>query len=332
MLDLADGSRHPDQVRRSRSTPTPARSPSTTPARRAPARSASTSSRTTRTPTRRSRSARCSTPTCRTTTAAWRRSRSTRRVGSIVNAVSPMPVHRPPRRRHVPAQRACSRRSPRSSPTQSMAEGSGAVWTMQVSGNHPDGSPFITAMFTYAGGVGARAAKPGLSAVLVPDRRVGRADRGRRGVGADPLPPQGAAPGQRRQRSADRWPRPDHRVHRRHRAAVAAQRRHVAAWPCRRRASSVASPARPGRSRSTARRSPPRPASPCKPGDEVAPRPARRRRLRRARRSQERPDSTPPDVVGGPANWLGSEITDDRLVHRDRCPAGRRTSLRPSPR
>ena len=43
-----------------------------------------------------------------------------------------------------------------------MAEGSGAVWTMQVSGAHDDGSPFITAMFTYAGGVGARAAKPGL--------------------------------------------------------------------------------------------------------------------------------------------------------------------------
>ena len=53
-------------------------------------------------------------------------------------------------------------------PEQSMAEGSGAVWTMQVSGNHPDGSPFITAMFTYAGGVGARAAKPGLSACSFP--------------------------------------------------------------------------------------------------------------------------------------------------------------------
>jgi N-methylhydantoinase B len=53
-------------------------------------------------------------------------------------------------------------------PEQSMAEGSGAVWTMQVSGNHPDGSPFITAMFTYAGGVGARANKPGLSAVSFP--------------------------------------------------------------------------------------------------------------------------------------------------------------------
>ena len=49
-----------------------------------------------------------------------------------------------------------------------MAEGSGAVWTMQVSGNHDDGRPFITAMFTYAGGVGARATKPGLSACSFP--------------------------------------------------------------------------------------------------------------------------------------------------------------------
>ena len=49
-----------------------------------------------------------------------------------------------------------------------MAEGSGAVWTMQVNGNHDDGSPFITAMFTYAGGVGARATKPGLSACSYP--------------------------------------------------------------------------------------------------------------------------------------------------------------------
>ena len=39
---------------------------------------------------------------------------------------------------------------------------------MQVNGNHPDGSPFITAMFTYAGGVGARATKPGLNACSYP--------------------------------------------------------------------------------------------------------------------------------------------------------------------
>ena len=53
-------------------------------------------------------------------------------------------------------------------PERSMAEGSGAVWTMQVNGHHDDGSPFITAMFTYAGGVGARAAKPGLDACSYP--------------------------------------------------------------------------------------------------------------------------------------------------------------------
>ncbi len=53
-------------------------------------------------------------------------------------------------------------------PDDVMAEGAGAVWTMQVSGTYPDGRPFITAMFTYAGGVGARSTKPGLSATSYP--------------------------------------------------------------------------------------------------------------------------------------------------------------------
>ena len=78
-------------------------------------------------------------------------------------------------------------------PEQAMAEGSGAVWTMQVSGNHDDGRPFITAMFTYAGGVGARATKPGLSACSYPTGVAAVPDRGGRGVGTDPLPAQGAA-------------------------------------------------------------------------------------------------------------------------------------------
>ena len=39
---------------------------------------------------------------------------------------------------------------------------------MQVSGKYPDNRPFITAMFTYAGGVGARATKSGLSACSYP--------------------------------------------------------------------------------------------------------------------------------------------------------------------
>src|SRR3546814_18134006 len=53
-------------------------------------------------------------------------------------------------------------------PDKVLPEGAGAVWTMQVSGTHDDGSPFITAMFTYAGGVGARATKTGLRATSYP--------------------------------------------------------------------------------------------------------------------------------------------------------------------
>ena len=87
--------------------------------------------------------------------------------GSIVNAVTPMPGTA----RHVvgmflpmPLLKALAQVVPDSV----IAEGAGAVWTMQVSGNHDDGSPFITAMFTYAGGVGARSHKPGLSATSYP--------------------------------------------------------------------------------------------------------------------------------------------------------------------
>jgi N-methylhydantoinase B len=88
-------------------------------------------------------------------------------VGSIVNAVSPQPCTA----RHVVGMflpNALLKALAQIRPEQSMAEGSGAVWTMQVSGHHDDGSPFITAMFTYAGGVGARATKPGLSACSYP--------------------------------------------------------------------------------------------------------------------------------------------------------------------
>ncbi len=87
--------------------------------------------------------------------------------GSIVNAVSPQPCTA----RHVVGMflpNALLKALAQVRPDQAMAEGSGAVWTMQVNGNHDDGSPFITAMFTYAGGVGARAAKPGLSACSYP--------------------------------------------------------------------------------------------------------------------------------------------------------------------
>ena len=87
--------------------------------------------------------------------------------GSIVNAVSPAPCTA----RHVvgmflpmPLLAALAEVAP----DKVLAEGAGAVWTMQVSGQYDDGSPFITAMFTYAGGVGARASKTGLSATSYP--------------------------------------------------------------------------------------------------------------------------------------------------------------------
>ena len=113
-------------------------------------------------------------------------------VGSIVNAVRPQPGTA----RHVVGMflpNALLKALAQIAPESAMAEGSGAVWTMQVNGSHDDGSPFITAMFTYAGGVGARATQAGPRRLLVPDRRGRRADRGGRGVGPDPVPPQGAA-------------------------------------------------------------------------------------------------------------------------------------------
>ena len=88
-------------------------------------------------------------------------------VGSIVNAVSPQPGTA----RHVVGMflpNALLKALAQIRPADAMAEGSGAVWTMQVSGTHDDGRPFITAMFTYAGGVGARATKAGLSACSYP--------------------------------------------------------------------------------------------------------------------------------------------------------------------
>ena len=87
--------------------------------------------------------------------------------GSIVNAVSPAPCTA----RHVvgmflpmPLLAALGQILPRAV----IAEGAAAVWTMQVHGTYRDGRPFVTSMFTYAGGVGARATKDGLSATAYP--------------------------------------------------------------------------------------------------------------------------------------------------------------------
>jgi N-methylhydantoinase B len=53
-------------------------------------------------------------------------------------------------------------------PERVLAEGSGAVWTIQVQGFNEDGTPFTSSMFNYSGGMGARATKPGLSATCYP--------------------------------------------------------------------------------------------------------------------------------------------------------------------
>ena len=87
--------------------------------------------------------------------------------GSVVHAVPPQPGTA----RHVVGMflpNALLKALAQVKPSGAMAEGAGAVWTMQVNGHHDDGSPFITAMFTYAGGVGARATKPGLDACSYP--------------------------------------------------------------------------------------------------------------------------------------------------------------------
>ena len=53
-------------------------------------------------------------------------------------------------------------------PERVLAEGAGAVWTMQIQGRRADGSPFTSSMFNYSGGMGAREAKPGPSATCYP--------------------------------------------------------------------------------------------------------------------------------------------------------------------
>lgn len=49
-----------------------------------------------------------------------------------------------------------------------LAEGSGAVWTIQIQGRKGDGQAFTSSMFNYSGGMGARAEKDGPSATCYP--------------------------------------------------------------------------------------------------------------------------------------------------------------------
>jgi N-methylhydantoinase B len=87
--------------------------------------------------------------------------------GSIVNCTYPAPVNA----RHVvgmyvpmPILKALYQVIPE----RVLAEGSGAVWTIQIQGRQADGRPFTSSMFNYSGGMGARATKPGPSATCYP--------------------------------------------------------------------------------------------------------------------------------------------------------------------
>jgi N-methylhydantoinase B len=53
-------------------------------------------------------------------------------------------------------------------PERVLAEGSGAVWTIQIQGKMQSGEPFTSSMFNYSGGMGARRTKPGPSATCYP--------------------------------------------------------------------------------------------------------------------------------------------------------------------
>ncbi|MEM8934834.1 MAG: hydantoinase B/oxoprolinase family protein [Pseudomonadota bacterium] len=85
----------------------------------------------------------------------------------IVNAQYPSPVNA----RHVvgmyvpfPILKAFSKILPH----RTLAEGSGAVWTIQIQGKDAQGAPFTSSMFNYSGGMGAREEKKGLSATCYP--------------------------------------------------------------------------------------------------------------------------------------------------------------------
>lgn len=85
----------------------------------------------------------------------------------IVNATYPSPVNA----RHVvgmyvpfPILNALAQVVPE----KVVAEGSGAVWTVQIQGQDETGRAFTSSMFNYSGGMGARATKPGIAAVCYP--------------------------------------------------------------------------------------------------------------------------------------------------------------------
>lgn len=96
-------------------------------------------------------------------------------LGSIVNCEYPVPVNA----RHVvgmyvpmPILKALHQVMP----DRVLAEGAGAVWTIQIQGKRSNGETFTSSMFNYSGGMGARKTKTGPSATAYPT-----------GVGAVPI-------------------------------------------------------------------------------------------------------------------------------------------------
>jgi N-methylhydantoinase B/oxoprolinase/acetone carboxylase alpha subunit len=87
--------------------------------------------------------------------------------GCIVNAEYPSPLNA----RHVvgmfvpmPILKALAQVMPE----RVLAEGSGAVWTVQIQGKDDRGQAFTSSMFNYSGGMGARLTKAGPSATCYP--------------------------------------------------------------------------------------------------------------------------------------------------------------------
>jgi N-methylhydantoinase B/oxoprolinase/acetone carboxylase alpha subunit len=87
--------------------------------------------------------------------------------GSIINAEYPSPLNA----RHVvgmfvpmPILKALYQVMP----DRVLAEGSGAVWTVQIQGKSATGEAFTSSMFNYSGGMGARLTKSGPSATCYP--------------------------------------------------------------------------------------------------------------------------------------------------------------------
>ena len=153
-----------------------ARSPSISPAARRRPRPASTWCSTTPTPIRPSRCAAASIRICPTTPAAWRRSRCSAPEGSIVNCTYPAPVNA----RHVvgmyvpmPILKALYQVMPE----RVLAEGSGAVWTMQIQGRRAGRRALHLLDVQLFRRHGRARDQAGTERHLLSDRRGGGADR-----------------------------------------------------------------------------------------------------------------------------------------------------------